>query len=105
MSVVNHNFVDEVIDFVEGNKTLCILTLGMAVVVYSTGNLVGRAVSWIKECHSGADKKTSEVAEEYFMLAEEDEAKPSSKLSEKSCHWVQQSRYICNFNLQSAKEF
>jgi len=57
MTPVNKNFVDEVKHFVNNHVTLCVLTLGLAIPVYSIGNLLSRAVSWIKEA-LGTTKKT-----------------------------------------------
>lgn len=51
--------------FVGNHKVLCIATLGLAVIGYSIGNLVGRAVSWIGEC-TGITKKTDIIAQETF---------------------------------------
>ena len=61
----NNDFYSEVKSFVNSNKILCAVTLGLAVAVYALGNLAGRAVSRIAEC-AGTTKKTDTVAQKSF---------------------------------------
>jgi hypothetical protein len=49
MTAVRNSFFSEVKSFANEHKVLCVLTLGLAVVGYAVGNLIGRTVSWIKE--------------------------------------------------------
>lgn len=55
------SFWQDVNSFVHNHKTLCVLTLGLAIVCYSAGNLAGRAVHFIIEAF-GTTLKTDEVA-------------------------------------------
>lgn len=50
MTSINSNFFKDVKSFVSNHKVLCASTLGLAVAVYSLGNLVGRIVTWIVKC-------------------------------------------------------
>ncbi len=59
-SVERNSFSQDVGDFARKHKILCILTLGLAVVGYSIGNLAGRVVYWISECW-GTTQKTRDV--------------------------------------------
>jgi hypothetical protein len=65
MSIINSSFSNEVKSFVGNHNLLCVLTLGLAVVAYSLGNLLGRGASWIIEC-KGTTKKTAEISVEKF---------------------------------------
>ena len=65
MKPTNNDFSSEVKLFVNSNKILCAVTLGLAVAVYALGNLAGKAVSWIAEC-AGTTKKTDTVAQKSF---------------------------------------
>ncbi|MBA3283903.1 MAG: hypothetical protein H0U27_02430, partial [Nitrosopumilus sp.] len=55
------SLVDDTLSFIQNNKLLCGLTLGLAIVVYAVGNFAGRTVSWIQES-LGTAKKTDVVA-------------------------------------------
>lgn len=63
MSSVDNNFFNEVKFFANDHKILCVLTLGLALAVYSLGNLAGRTVSWIIEC-CGTTQRTDILARE-----------------------------------------
>lgn len=78
MASVSNGFFDEAASFVKRHKTLCALTLGLAVVVYALGNLAGRVVSWICEC-CGTTKKVDTVAHETFFSFNSRENKPTDE--------------------------
>ncbi|MEI8125300.1 MAG: hypothetical protein WCG42_06060 [Parachlamydiaceae bacterium] len=62
---VNTNFIDSLGTFCNNNKTLCILTLGLAIVGFKLGTLGGRCVSWLsKVC--GRTEKADSIAQEKF---------------------------------------
>ena len=82
MATVNNNFYDDVGSFIQENKWLCILTLGLAIVAYSLGTLAGRTVSWIKECYN-TTKKTDEVANQVLQTnAENNKSLKQTKIKE-----------------------
>jgi len=60
MSVNSIGFGAEVQSFIQKNKVLCVLTLGIAVIGYSIGKFLGRVVVWLEHC-LGIAKKTDEV--------------------------------------------
>jgi hypothetical protein len=78
MSSVSARFCDEVKSFVQDHKLLCILTLGLAVVGYSLGNLAGRTVSWICKCY-GATEKTRDAANQVFSKETRSEMTPADQ--------------------------
>jgi GNAT superfamily N-acetyltransferase len=57
----NSNFYSSVKSFVNNNKVLSGVTLGIAVAIYAIGILAGRAVAWIAEC-TGITQKTDSIA-------------------------------------------
>lgn len=61
MTIQPTSFTEDVQNFVSNYKLLCVLTLGLAVVGYSLGNLAGRVVAWIRT-PSGTTKKADEIA-------------------------------------------
>ena len=68
MTSVNHNFFTEVRAFASNHKVLCCTTFGVALALYSLGNLAGRVVSWISES-MGTTKKVDSVAREQLQDA------------------------------------
>ena len=62
---VKPSFSDEVKAFVQDHKTLCILTLGLAIVGFSIGKLAGRCVVWLRSC-GGVAEKTNTVGRKVF---------------------------------------
>lgn len=48
--------------FCSTHKCLCIATFGLAIVVYTVGDLINRAISIIQGRPSGTIKKTDDVA-------------------------------------------
>lgn len=66
MASVKPSFFEEVKSFTSTHKVLCALTLGLAIVGYSIGNLSGRTVSWIQECMK-TTKKTDTVARDRLL--------------------------------------
>lgn len=75
---INLNFFTEVQSFISDHTTLCVLTLGLAIVGYSIGNLAGRAVVWFHECF-GTAKKASDVAQKILNDDKLDEPQESPK--------------------------
>lgn len=67
---IDSSFSEDVKAFASNHKVLCVLTLGLAVAVYSLGNLAGRAVSWISECR-GTTKKVNDAAKEIISPGEQ----------------------------------
>jgi len=63
MPSVTGSFVNDVSTFVSNYKTLCVMTLGLAIAAYSVGNLAGRAIAWISES-IGTTKKTDVIAQD-----------------------------------------
>lgn len=63
MISTKQSFFDETSFFIHNHKLICGLTFGLAIVVYAIGNLMGRTVSWIKEC-CGTARKTDGIAKE-----------------------------------------
>lgn len=59
------SFCCDVKNFAENHKVLSILTLGLAIVAYSIGNLASRSVTWLSTC-LGTTKKVNETAQERF---------------------------------------
>lgn len=66
MTPAKGSFFDEVKSFANEHTLLCALTLGLAVVGYSIGNLTGRAISWLSE-YLGTTEKTDAVANEIIV--------------------------------------
>lgn len=60
MNVQANGFFNEVKSFVNNHKTLCALTLGLAIVGFSLGKLGGRAIVWLHQCF-GVTEKTDEM--------------------------------------------
>lgn len=66
MEPARDSFFSEISSFIAEHKVLCILTLGVAIVGYSLGNLAGRAVSWLGECY-GETMKTDAVGRKTLL--------------------------------------
>lgn len=55
-----NSFSNEVKNFIQNNKLLCVFTLGLAIVGYSIGNLAGRSVTWLRQFF-GTTKKVDDL--------------------------------------------
>jgi|GEM_PF-2374129 len=83
MTSIKNSFYKDLDSFVNNNKALCILTLGLAIAVYSLGNLANRGVAWIIES-IGTTKKTDIATQKTFNNMQngrspEDSANPIQK--------------------------
>jgi len=64
MSIPANTFSQEIKSFISEHKALCVLTLGLAIVGFSIGKLVGRTIAWIKhpaQAAKKADEKGQEI--------------------------------------------
>src|ERR1700733_13145198 len=75
---IKASLFNEIKSFAKSHKVLCATTLGLAIVGFSIGKLVGRIVSKISESH-GVTKKAEDVATNRFSNINENPLRTDMK--------------------------
>lgn len=81
MTTKLESFSDNLCNFIQTHKLLCVLTLGLAIVGFCVGALAGHTVAWLQHCF-GCAKKTDDLYAQFLnLLTTPQEAQPLDKAS------------------------